>query len=582
MYNSAKRKNEMPENHGRFTRKGGARRAVAMILALLMAVVMLPTAAAVEYGAENAGEKNYEEKFSDVPRSQWAFNYVAELSERGAINGYPDGKFRPSLTVSRAEFTKIMCVAAGLSPTNTDTVSFADVPKSYWAHPFLETTREYMTGYKNGDQYLFKPENAALREDIAVAVVKMKGYDTRFADLSIPKAMFKDYDSISESLRPYVALAVENGIISGYDDETFRAQNSITRAEAAAMLWRAFQYGNDNKVADIGGDTPNDDIKPEPTPTPTPTPEPTPTTTPTPDSVPTQEDKPAQNAYTHSMDTVASVSGGMIYGTLVTNRADDIFYLSSNLSVMTIRGGRETLVADRATILANAPTVEFTAPDGTTAMEEFVSFVPYGLVSDDGGAVLLLGLFDGYDSDYLAAYDVNNLSSPIMLSGKTVKHVIYTNGTECVFAHNSIYFRSHADYGTCRFDLLNGNITLFSNGETPIGFFDGQPLKTANLSFRTTRNGSYAYVRAAMYAKSGQSLYFVGDDYSVGSFSLYVSDNPASTSPTATLAASSDKIKSSGAANIYMRDVSQMTIENDGDVLFYDRGNGVIWRLSAI
>ena len=88
----------------------------------------------------------------------------------------------------------------------------------------------------------------ALREDIAVALVKLKGYDTSLFDESILKAMFTDWQSISEGARKYVAIAVEQGLISGYDDNTFKGQSSITRAEAATLLWRAYQYDSDNKV----------------------------------------------------------------------------------------------------------------------------------------------------------------------------------------------------------------------------------------------------------------------------------------------------------------------------------------------
>lgn len=66
--------------------------------------------------------------------------------------------------------------------------------------------------------------------------------------------MFSDVDAISTAAQPYVALAVENGMISGYEDGTFRGQATITRGEAAAMLWRAFQYGGDSKL--IPGETP--------------------------------------------------------------------------------------------------------------------------------------------------------------------------------------------------------------------------------------------------------------------------------------------------------------------------------------
>lgn len=254
------------------------RKILAMLLTLALSL-SLCTAYAVNYGDElNPDEKTYTQTFTDVPTKHWAFQYIAELVERGAINGYPDGKFYPDNIVTRQEFAKIMVAAAGLTATPAKQSSYTDVPLTHWASPFVETSKPYMTAYKTAAGLSFRPSEGALREDIAVAVVKLKGYDTRLADLSLLTTMFTDVSAISESAKPYVALAVENGLISGYGDSTFRAQNTIARSEAAAILWRAFQYGNDEKVTpDETPATPTPTPKPTATPKPTPTPEPEPT-----------------------------------------------------------------------------------------------------------------------------------------------------------------------------------------------------------------------------------------------------------------------------------------------------------------
>lgn len=236
-----------------------------ILCAFLVAALAVPliSAAAVDYGAENSpNEKAYSQTFSDVPTNHWAFKFIAELVERKAIDGYPDGKFYPDSIVTRQEFAKIMVVAAGLTPKPMQTSSYSDVPANNWASPFIEAASGYLTAYRNSatGAMTYKPTAGALREDIAVAVVKLRGYDTRLADLSLLATMFNDVDAISTAAQPYVALAVENKIISGYTDSTFRGQSTITRAEAAAILWRAFQYGSDEKV--IGNNT--ETLKPSP------------------------------------------------------------------------------------------------------------------------------------------------------------------------------------------------------------------------------------------------------------------------------------------------------------------------------
>lgn len=229
------------------------RKIISGILAAIMCVGMSVGgyAAPVEYGKEyeNQPSLSYEQTFEDVSKSHWAFEYIAEMANRDVISGYPNGYFYPENNVSRAEFAKIMSVAAGLVITqNVSAATYTDVTSKDWFAPYVEAARYYLSGYKSNGELYYLPNEMALREDIAVALVKLKGYDTSLFDESILKAMFTDWQSISEGARKYVAIAVEQGLISGYEDNTFRGQSSITRAEAATLLWRAYQYGSDNKV----------------------------------------------------------------------------------------------------------------------------------------------------------------------------------------------------------------------------------------------------------------------------------------------------------------------------------------------
>lgn len=269
---------------------------ISLILASAMTVsIFSASVSAVEYGEEytNKPTKTYAQKFNDVPTSHWAFSYVGEMNERGVVSGYPNGNFYPNNNVTRAEFAKIMTIASGIPISTPQMRDFSDVATDAWYAPYVHAAYPYLSGYQIYGGNYYKPDTPALREDIAVALVKLKGYDTLGADESILATMFTDVNSISSEARKYVATALERGLISGYDDNTFRGQDSITRAEATAMLWRAYQYGNDNKIFDNEPtDTPI--LTPAPTPTPivTPTPESTPTLRPTSTPRPTEEPTP--------------------------------------------------------------------------------------------------------------------------------------------------------------------------------------------------------------------------------------------------------------------------------------------------
>ena len=232
---------------------------LATAITAVVALTSVLPVSAIDYGKEyeNKPSGTYDVKFKDVSRNYWAFEYIGEMQKRGIINGYPDGKYYPDNYVERCEFAKIMVGAAGLRTGDASGEYFADVKYNDWFYEYVETAKEYLTGYKSFGQNYFRPNNYALREDIAVALVKLKGYDTKNTDQNILQTMFSDYDSISASAKPYVATAVDRGLVSGYDDGTFKGQDSITRAEAAAMLWRAYQYGHDNKTTEVSDNSNN-------------------------------------------------------------------------------------------------------------------------------------------------------------------------------------------------------------------------------------------------------------------------------------------------------------------------------------
>lgn len=206
------------------------------IVCLIAAILLLAQSAY----AKDASD--YPQKFWDVSKDHWAFVYIADLADRGVINGYEDGSFKPSKTVTRAEWSKIMVDAAGVQVSD-DNVYFTDMA-NHWANKYVNAARNYLTGYTDGS---YRPNQAATREDVTVAMVRLKGYDLSEVDYS-NLSKFTDVDSISNSAKGYVSVAIQNNLISGFEDNTFRGQDTLTRAEAATLLYRAFQHGNADKT----------------------------------------------------------------------------------------------------------------------------------------------------------------------------------------------------------------------------------------------------------------------------------------------------------------------------------------------
>lgn len=188
--------------------------------------------------------------FSDVPSTHWAYQAVMNMVRVGIISGYPDGTFKPDQPVSREEYAKILCGATSIPLANPNTNTFADIPNDHWAFRYVETVKDYLTGYpsSDGSKALFKGKFDATREDVAVALVKIKGFDkTVMPNPNILSDMFKDTSSISSNLKNMMAIAVEKKLMEGYPDQTIRGSQTLTRAEAAVLIDRANRISGDVK-----------------------------------------------------------------------------------------------------------------------------------------------------------------------------------------------------------------------------------------------------------------------------------------------------------------------------------------------
>ncbi len=179
--------------------------------------------------------------FSDLDPGHWAHDNIMDMVERGILSGYPDGTFRPNNVVTRAEFATIMVKALELQAARPASPTFTDVGTDHWAFEDVESAKDYLTGYQDRrtGELSFVPSGDAVREDVAVAIVKAQGYGDERANLSYLN-QFSDQGEISDALRDHVAIAVEKGYMQG-TDIGFEPQKPLTRAEASTLLLRIIQ-----------------------------------------------------------------------------------------------------------------------------------------------------------------------------------------------------------------------------------------------------------------------------------------------------------------------------------------------------
>lgn len=84
---------------------------------------------------------------------------------------------------------------------------------------------------------------------MAVALVKALKLENEQIDINEADKIFTDSEHISPELKKYVLIAYKNNLISGYSDNTFKPQGKLTRAEAAALLFKVLKSEVYKKVA---------------------------------------------------------------------------------------------------------------------------------------------------------------------------------------------------------------------------------------------------------------------------------------------------------------------------------------------
>ena len=203
------------------------------VIALLALIIILSICTAFAESADHA--------FIDVPKEHWAYDEIQFFYKAGIVAGMNESTFAPDANVTREQFAKLLTLIF----SNTDYVAteqtFSDVTSGMWSYNYIEAVKQYLTGYyPAGAQPFFNPAAKASREDIAYSLVKIIGLGGESLKDENVLDQFSDSNEISPALKKYIGIAVENGLILGYDGK-FRPQDGITRAETVVLLFRALK-----------------------------------------------------------------------------------------------------------------------------------------------------------------------------------------------------------------------------------------------------------------------------------------------------------------------------------------------------
>ncbi|EXX84891.1 S-layer protein [Paenibacillus darwinianus] len=217
----------------------------------LLIAVMLFGFAGQSFAAEHVASGSEEDReelkleFEDSDEAAWAVESIGKMKSRNVLAGYADGSFRPNQAVTRVEAVVTAVRLMGLEEeAKTKPVSAklqfkdaASIEKNFkWAKGYIMVALEQ--GLFDTSDSVLQPDKPATRLWVAGLLVKALGLEKEALATMTVVPDFKDADDIAAGSVGYVNLAVENGIVSGYPDGSFKPGKNVTRAEMAALLVR--------------------------------------------------------------------------------------------------------------------------------------------------------------------------------------------------------------------------------------------------------------------------------------------------------------------------------------------------------
>ena len=210
---------ENEENTSSYQKLFRATLATTMATGVLVAAVPTHTEAA--------------KSFPDVKPTHHFYEAVLDLTERGVINGYDNGTFRPGENISRAHAAKIMALALELDTVNVVDPGFKDIKKNhpYYGHIAALVNAGIIKGYEDNT---FRPQGNLTRAHVAQMLVL--GYELEEENLS--NLPFKDINN-KQWFANYIQTLYSNEITTGTTATTFSPNAFVTRGQVASFINRS-------------------------------------------------------------------------------------------------------------------------------------------------------------------------------------------------------------------------------------------------------------------------------------------------------------------------------------------------------
>lgn len=171
--------------------------------------------------------------FTDVHEGAWYYDDIYYAWYYKIVYGTTETTFEPESISTRAQAVAMLYRMAGSPDVSGLTEPFTDVQDGYWGSAAIvwAYNNDIIAGY---DAVTFGPDDELNRAQFVTILHRYAGKPEVSGELS----SMKDADSIAQCYRAAAAWAVEQGIVVGFEDSTFRPDEYVSRAQLAAIIAR--------------------------------------------------------------------------------------------------------------------------------------------------------------------------------------------------------------------------------------------------------------------------------------------------------------------------------------------------------
>lgn len=178
--------------------------------------------------------------FNDMGSSSWAVPAVDFLNYYQIVNGIGSGRYDPTTNMRRGDF--ILMLSRAYAFPSAGTASFPDVPQDSYYAAAIASARTI--GIAAGDSSgRFYPNDPISRQDAAVLLYRCMTWSGQsLTGAASSLSGFSDSGKLSSYAADAMAALVRFGVFQGDGQGLLRPTSSLTRAEMAAILYRAVTY----------------------------------------------------------------------------------------------------------------------------------------------------------------------------------------------------------------------------------------------------------------------------------------------------------------------------------------------------